>query len=378
MKIVIAPDSYKGSLSAKEVGNTIRKAFNLEIPEAEVVVIPMADGGEGTLDALLFSTQGQSVSTTATGPLGERINTCYGILGDKETAVIEMARVAGLLMVPEDKRNPALTTTFGLGELIAEAIDKGLRKFIIGLGGSATNDGGLGMLQALGAGFLDLEGNQVKPVGESLQKIARLDFSNLHPNLKACKFRIASDVENPLCGENGASYIFGPQKGATGEQVMALDKGMRNYADLVEEQLNNNLQNIPGAGAAGGLGFGFLALSAEIISGSQVVAEAAGLEDQIKEADWVITGEGQSDYQTLYGKAPLYVANLAKKYGVGTILISGGLGKGHEQLLEHFVSCHAIVNAPMQVEQAIADAEALLFSCARNITRLINKASQLK
>lgn len=378
MKIIVAPDSYKGSLSAKEVGNTIREAFELEIPEADVVVVAMADGGEGTLDSLLFSTQGERVDTKATGPLGEKIHTCYGILGDKETAVIEMAQVAGLPMVPENKRDPGLATTFGLGELIAEAIDKGLRKFIIGLGGSATNDGGLGLLQALGAAFYDQEEKQVKPIGASLQKITRVDFSSLHPNLKECRFRVASDVENPLCGENGASFVFGPQKGATEEQVKALDEGMQHYADLIEEHLNINIKTIPGAGAAGGLGFGFLALGAEIISGSKVVAEAAGLENQMKEADWVITGEGQSDYQTLYGKAPFYVANLAKKHGVGTILISGGLGKGHEQLLEHFVSCHSIVNAPMPVEQAIANAEALLFSCARNIARLINKASQPK
>lgn len=378
MKIVVAPDSFKGSLSAKEVANTIREAFNHEIPEAEVIVIPMADGGEGTLDSLLFSTHGKRVATRATGPLGETIDTSYGILGDGETAVVEMALVAGLPMVPEDKQNPTQTTTFGLGELIRKAIDTGLRKFIIGLGGSATNDGGLGMLQALGAAFLDQDGNTVKPVGASLQHIASVDFARLHPQLKACRFRIASDVENPLCGECGASYVFGPQKGATEQQVQELDKGMQHYADLVEQLLHAKLQTIPGAGAAGGLGFGFLALGAEIISGSQVVAEAAGLENHVKEADWVITGEGQSDYQTLYGKAPFYVAGLAKKYGVGTILISGGLGKGHEQLLEHFGSCHSIVNAPMPLEKAIADAQPLLFSCARNIARLINKTSQPK
>ncbi|WP_162052778.1 glycerate kinase [Pontibacter pamirensis] len=378
MKIVIAPDSYKGSLSAKEVGNTIREAFTLEMPEAEVVVIPMADGGEGTLDSLLFSTNGERVDTVATGPLGEQTHTCYGILGDGETAVIEMALVAGLPMVPEEKQNPMLTTTFGLGELIVEAINKGLQKFIIGLGGSATNDGGLGMLQALGATFLDENSKDVAPVGASLQKIVKVDFSNLHPKLKACRFRIASDVENPLCGENGASYVFGPQKGATAEQLRILDEGMRNYANLLEEHLKTKFQTIPGAGAAGGLGFGFLALGAEIVSGSQVVAEAAGLENHIRVADWVITGEGQSDYQTLYGKAPFYVAGLAKKYGVGAILISGGLGKGHEQLLEHFVSCHSIVNAPITLEQAIAQAQPLLFSCARNIARLIYRSSQPK
>lgn len=375
MKIVVAPDSYKGSLSAEEVGNTIKKAFSLEIPDAEVVVLPMADGGEGTLDALLFATKGVKVDTMATGPLGEKIHTGYGILGDGKTAVIEMAHVAGLPMIPEGKLNPMLTTTFGVGELIREAINKGLRHFIIGLGGSATNDGGMGMLQALGAVFLNQNGEMVKPLGGSLSEIATADFAALHPLLKECSFTIASDVENPLCGPTGASHVFGPQKGATAEQVLLLDKGMKNYAGVVERALGLNLKNQAGAGAAGGLGFGFLALGAKIESGSRLVAEAIGLEAQIKEADWVITGEGQSDEQTLFGKVPFYVAGLAKKYNVGTVLISGGLGKGHEQLLEHFTSCHSVANAPMSLEQAIADATPLLFSCAQNIVRLIYHAS---
>lgn len=378
MKVVVAPDSYKGSLPAKEVGLIIKNAFELEMPEAEVVTVPMADGGEGTLDALIFATKGEKIETTATGPLGKQVATSYGILGDGETAVIEMAQVAGLPMVPGDKRNPEQTTTFGVGELMVAALEKGVRSFIIGLGGSATNDGGLGMLQALGAAFLNQEGKEVKPVGASLQEITSVDFTNLHPKLKGSRIRVASDVENPLCGERGASSTFGPQKGATEEQVKALDEGMRKYAGLVEAQLHLKLQDTPGAGAAGGLGFGLLALGAEIISGSQVIAEATGLENQIKEADWVITGEGQSDFQTLYGKAPFFVASLAKKHGVGTILLSGGLGKGHEQLLEHFVSCHSIVNAPMPLEQAIVNAQPLLLSCARNIARLLKKASQPK
>ncbi|GAA4428586.1 glycerate kinase [Pontibacter saemangeumensis] len=376
MKIVVAPDSYKGSLTAAEVGLTIREALEMEIPGVRVEVIPMADGGEGTLDALLFATSGEKLEATATGPLGEEVRTYYGVLGDGETAVIEMAQVAGLPMVPEGKRNPMRTTTYGVGELIAAALEKGIRSFIVGLGGSATNDGGLGMLQALGAVFLDQEGNDVKPTGEGLQKIVKVDFRDLHPALKSCRFRIASDVENPLCGTNGASFVFGPQKGATEAQVRQLDKGLQRYASLVEAHLKVQLQDIPGAGAAGGLGFGFLALGGEIIPGAQVVAEATNLEDQIRTSDWVITGEGQSDFQTLYGKAPFFVAGLAKKHGVGTILISGGLGKGHEQLLEHFVSCHSIANAPMPLEQAIANAQPLLFSCARNIARLLYKASE--
>jgi len=376
MKIVVAPDSYKGSLSAKEVGLLIKEAFTLEIPGAQVQVIPMADGGEGTLETLLYAANGKKIETRATGPLGERVTTCYGMLGDGETAVIEIAQVAGLPMVPRAKRNPTLTTTFGVGELIAEAIGKGARSFIVGLGGSATNDGGIGMLQALGATFQDQQGNEVKPIGASLRHIANVSFANLHPALKACTFTIASDVENPLCGDLGASRVFGPQKGATAAQVQQLDEGLNRYACLLEKHLNLDLQTIPGAGAAGGLGFAFLALGAAMVPGAQVVAEATDLENQIREADWVITGEGQSDFQTLYGKAPFYVASLAKKHGVGTILLSGALGKGHEQLLDYFASCHSIVNAPMSLELAMANAQPLLLSCARNIARLLHKTSQ--
>ncbi len=372
MKIIIAPDSFKGSLSAKEVGLTIQEAFLKEIPGAEVEVLPMADGGEGTLNALLFATNGEKVNTVATGPMGEQVTTVYGILGDGKTAVIEMAQVAGLPMVPASKRNPTQTTTYGVGELVVAALEKGIRSFIIGLGGSATNDGGLGMLQALGAVFLDQADMPVNPIGASLSEITKVDLTNMHPGLKESQIRVASDVENPLCGENGASFIFGPQKGATAAQVKLLDAGMANYAGLVEANLGKKLQHIPGAGAAGGLGFGFLVLGAEILSGAQVVAEATALEDRIAKADLVITGEGQSDFQTLYGKAPFYVAQLAKKHGVGTILISGGLGQGHAQLLEQFVSCQAIVNTPMPLEQAIAQARPLLSSSARNIARLLN------
>ncbi len=378
MKIVVAPDSFKGSLSAEEVGVTIKAAFLAAVPDVQVAVIPMADGGEGTLDTLLFAADGRKIEAVATGPLGEQMPACYGILGDGETAVIEMAQVAGLPLLSAEERNPMRTTTFGVGELIVAALEQGLRSFIIGLGGSATNDGGMGMLQALGAVFLDQSGQQVRPIGGALQEIVAVDFSGLHPKIRDCRFRIASDVENPLCGLNGASHVFGPQKGATEAQVLQLDKALGHYAALIEQALQVKLQHQPGAGAAGGLGFGFLVLGAEIVSGSQLVAEATGLEEEIKTADWVITGEGQSDAQTLMGKVPFFVANTAKKHVVGTILISGGLGQGHEALLEHFTACFSVANAPMTLGKAIAQAKPLLFSCARNIARLLYKASQHK
>lgn len=376
MHIVIAPDSYKGSLSAKEVGLTIRAAILQEIPDAQIQVIPMADGGEGTLDTLLFATGGQKIETSATGPLGNKVKTCYGILGDGKTAVLEMAQVAGLPMVPEEKRDPLYTTTYGLGELILEAMEKGLRNFMVGLGGSATNDGGLGLLQALGASFLDNAGQSVQPVGASLGYISKVDFSSLHPKLKECQFKIACDVDNPLCGEKGASYIYGPQKGATPDQVLELDQGMHHFANLVEEALGEKWQNIPGAGAAGGLGFAFLALGGTMQPGAQIMAEATDLDNCIKTADWVFTGEGQSDEQTLFGKLPFFIATTAKKHGIPTILLSGALGKGHEQLLEHFFSAQAIASGPATLEQAMAQTKANLTFCARNVARLIKTSKE--
>ncbi|MBA9076889.1 glycerate kinase [Rufibacter quisquiliarum] len=373
MNIVIAPDSYKGSLSAKEVGLTIQEAFQMEAPEAKVWVVPMADGGEGTLETLLYSTNGTKVETTASGPLGHAITTGYGILGDGRTAVIEIAQIAGLTMVPDAERNPMQTTTYGVGELIKEALGKGIRNFIIGLGGSATNDGGLGMMQALGVVFQDEEGKPVQPIGASLSKIVSVDFAPLLPQMKECQFKIASDVKNPLCGSNGASFTYGSQKGASQEQVVLLDKGMRNFADLIEQALQQKLQQMPGAGAAGGLGFAFLALGATLEPGAQLIANAAGLDRYVQQADWVITGEGQSDYQTLYGKLPLHIAQVARSYGKPTILISGALGRGHEQLLPHFFSCHAITHAPVTLQEAMASSKENLYFCARNIARLISK-----
>lgn len=375
MKIVVAPDSFKGSLSAKEVGLVIKEAFTAEIPEAQIDVVPMADGGEGTLDALLYAIGGKRIEMKSTGPLGERITTRYGILGDDETAVIEIAQVVGLPMIPKEKRNPMMTTTYGVGEQIIHAVKKGLRKLIIGLGGSATNDGGLGMLQALGVTFLDRNGNAVKPIGAELAEIEKVDFSTIHPAISRCEIKVASDVENPLCGTQGASHVFGPQKGGTQQQVEQLDLGLAHYASLVEQALERHFQHFAGAGAAGGLGFGLLAIGAEIVSGAQVVAEATRLQEKIKYADWVITGEGQSDFQTLYGKVPSFVAQIAKKHQRKTILISGGLGNGYEQLYEDFVSCHSIATGPMTLMESMSNARHYLYSSTRNIARLIKAAS---
>ncbi|MCA1029488.1 glycerate kinase [Bacillus timonensis] len=371
MKIVIAPDSFKGSLTALEAGLTIQEAILAELPNVHIDVIPMADGGEGTLETLIFATKGKRLQIEVTGPLGEKISTEYGVLGDGKTVVIEMANIAGLPMVPEEERNPLHTTTYGIGETILKATELGHRRFIIGLGGSATNDGGLGMLQALGVKFLDRNGTLVGCYGSDVQKVANVDFSSINPVISECSFIIASDVNNPLCGKTGASHVFGPQKGASIQVVEALDTALSSYATVIEKELGKSYQHITGAGAAGGLGFAFLLLGGEMKVGSEIVADATRLKEKIKNADWVITGEGQSDFQTLFGKVPAFIANLARENRSKTVLVSGGLGEGSEKLFDLFDCCFSIMNRPMTVEDAMANAKQLLYQQARNIARFI-------
>ncbi|WP_377887539.1 glycerate kinase [Alkalihalobacillus sp. R86527] len=371
MNILIAPDSYKGSLTALEVGTTMKEAFEKEMPEATVDVIPMADGGEGTLRTLTFATNGKQIPIEVTGPLGTPITSEYGVLGDGKTVVIEVANIAGLPLVPTSKRDPLNTTSFGIGEAILQAIDDGFKDFIIGLGGSATNDGGLGMLQALGVTFHDSEGQAVSPYGSDVERVQKVDFTTIHPSVNECHFKIASDVDNPLCGELGASAIFGPQKGATEEKITTLDKALKHYADVIEDHLCESYQHKEGSGAAGGLGFAFLLLKGDLMSGSEIVAKTTGLIDKIRQADWVITGEGQSDYQTLYGKVPAFIAKSASENGVRTILLSGSLGKGYEQLYDYFTSCFSITAGPISLDDCIENAQTLLFNQTRNIARLL-------
>ncbi|PFA68094.1 glycerate kinase [Bacillus sp. AFS015802] len=372
MNILIAPDSFKGSLSSLKVGSIMEKAFRDESSSFHTNVIPMADGGEGTLETLIYATGGMKVKTTATGPLGEKISTEYGVLGDKKTAVIEIASIAGLPMVPGEKRNPFHTTSFGVGEVITTAMDDGFRNFIIALGGSSTNDGGFGMLQALGVIFQDEEGNAVGAFGKDLGSIAEVDWSTLHPLVKDCTFHIASDVENPLCGETGASSVFGPQKGATKEQVETLDQQLFHFSKLLQEEKGINFRDTPGAGAAGGLGFAFLHLNGTIESGAKLVAEATNLPTAIRWADWILTGEGQSDYQTLFGKLPSYIAAIAKQHHTPVSLISGSLGDGYQHLYGDFSSCHSIAIGPMALHESISRAEELLYHETRNVARILH------
>jgi glycerate 2-kinase len=371
MRIVIAPDSFKECLYASEVGRAMKKGILACIPDAQIDVLPMADGGEGTIEALLFATSGQRIELEASDPFGKRIKTSYGVLGDKKTAVIEMAKIAGLQVVT--KRDPLAASTYGVGELISHAVASGYRKLIIGLGGSATNDGGMGMLQALGCKFLDADGQPVPLGGGDLNQITSVDFSGLLPAVLECEITIASDVENVLCGPKGATYVFGPQKGAQEEELSRLDRGLQHFASLVEEDVGTRLQHIAGAGAAGGLGFGLLAIGARIESGARIVAEAMKLEAFIKSADWVITGEGKSDFQSAYGKVPVHVAKLAKEHGVKAILISGALGKGYQELYSYFLSCQAISTGPMSLEYSMEHAEQLIYDSAFNMARIMKE-----
>lgn len=367
MKLVVAPDSFKGSLSALQVSKIIQEVLVKEIPEVQVEMNPMADGGEGTLETLLFATNGKRLLTSSSGPLMEDVTTEYGVLGDGKTVVIEIAAISGLPMVSINKRNPLNTSTYGIGDVIIQAALDGYRDFIVCLSGSSTNDGGLGMLQALGVRFLDEDNNNVPPIGKSIFKVKKVDFTTLNPIIHDCKFIIASDVDNPLCDKNGATYVFGPQKGIKNEDLEEYDQAMQRYARLVEDHLGIKVQERPGAGAAGGLGFAFLLLNAKIESGSRIIADATNLKQRMQDADFVITGEGQSDFQTLFGKVPSFVAKLAKEADIKTILLSGSLGKGYEELNDHFISCPSITTGPMSLEECMENAETLLANQTRNI-----------
>jgi len=327
MKIVVAPDSFKGSLTAVEVSDAIEQGIREIFPEAEIKKIPMADGGDGTVQCLVNATGGKILREKVTGPLGDEVLASYGILGDKKTAVIEMAEASGLTLVPENKRNPLITTTYGTGQLIKSALGQGCRKMIIGIGGSATNDGGAGMVQALGGKLLDKGGEEIGFGGGELKKVFRINTKYLDKRLSETKVLIASDVSNPLCGPKGASRVYGPQKGATPEMIKKLDESLAYFAEIIKRDLNKDIKNIPGAGAAGGLGAGLIAfLDAELRPGIEIIIEIVKLERAIQDADLVITGEGKIDSQTIYGKAPIGVAKIAKKYNIPVIAVAAIIG----------------------------------------------------
>ena len=328
MNIVIAIDSLKGSLTSIEAGNAIAKGIHCAVPDANVTVRPLADGGEGTVDALIYGMNGRRHSVTVTGPLGNPVICEYGIIEESNTAVLEMSGAAGIILVPAESRNPLYTTTYGVGEVIKDAIQKGCRRFLVGIGGSATNDGGIGMLQALGFDFLDSEGRQVSFGAQGLEHLSSIDTRHVIPELCDCEFRIACDVTNPLCGDLGCSAVFGPQKGATPDIITQMDEWLKNYAVLAKDIFPSADPEQSGTGAAGGLGFAFLTFTnATLESGINIVLEETRLEYYFKDADIVITGEGRLDGQTAMGKAPVGVARLAKKYHKPVLAFAGSVTK---------------------------------------------------
>ena len=328
MKIVVAIDSFKGSLSSIEAGQAVKAGVLAAHPDANVIIKPLADGGEGTTDAFIEGLGGQRIDLTVTGPMGSPVSCYYGYLEKDKTAIIEMASASGITLVPAHQKNPLTASTRGVGEMIIHALEKGCRHFIIGIGGSATNDAGIGMLKALGYSFLDEQGLDVGEGAQALGKVASIDAKNRHPLLDDCQFRIACDVTNPLCGENGATYIYGPQKGVTEAQKESLDQDMAHFADVTETTLNCAYKNYPGAGAAGGLGFAFLSyLHASLSPGVELILDAINLSDALNGADIVVTGEGQLDRQTAMGKAPVGVAKLAKAHGAKVLAFSGSVTK---------------------------------------------------
>ena len=379
MKIVIAPDSFKGSLSAKVAAEAIETGIKRVYGDIEFVKVPMADGGEGTVESMVDATGGEIVKVKVRDPVFREIEGFYGILGDNKTAVIEMAAASGLTLLSKQERNPLETTTYGTGELITDALDKGCKTIILGLGGSATNDGGMGMAKALGVRFLNADGAEIDLGGGSLGELSRINMSGIDWRIKEAKFIAACDVDNPLCGEKGASRVFGPQKGADAKMIDVLDKNLLNYGKVIESTTGRSVINYPGAGAAGGLGAGVLTfLNAELKRGIDIVIEAVELEQKIKTADLVITGEGMIDFQTAFGKTPYGVAGLAKKYNLPVIAIAGGVGKDAHTLYEKgFNSIFSIVDRPMSLEEAMANTYVLLQNTAERIIRtlLINKAA---
>ena len=373
MKVVIAPDSYKGCLSALEVAKAMERGVLSVFPSAEVRKIPIADGGEGTVAALVTATNGQLRQTEVTDPLGNKIIAHWGVLGDGRTAVIEMAAASGLPLVPKEKRDPRVTTTYGTGELIKAALADGLAKIIIGIGGSATNDGGTGMARALGVRFLDAAGQEVAAGGGSLAEICQIDTTGLDPRLKNTEIVVACDVDNPLCGTRGASAVFGPQKGATPEMVQQLDAGLAKYASCARQATGRDVAEKAGAGAAGGLGAGLMFFTpAQLKPGVEIVLDAVGFSDIVRDADFVITGEGRTDFQTAFGKAPVGVAKVAKTHGAPVFCISGGLGDGAEDVLAQGIDAvMSICDRPLSLEECMAAAAQLIEPAAARLSRIV-------
>jgi glycerate kinase len=373
MKFVLAPDSFKESMTAKEAAEAMERGIRKVIPNAEFIMVPMADGGEGTVQSLVDATEGEIIEVEVTGPKDNKTKAIFGILGDKTTAVIEMASASGIHLVAKEERNPLYTTTYGTGELIKAALDRGIKRIFIGIGGSATNDGGAGLIQALGGRLLDEDGQELPFGGGALGKLHKIDLSALDSRLKDVVVEVACDVTNPLTGKTGASHIFAPQKGATPEMVEVLDGNLAHFAKIIREQLNKDVENIPGAGAAGGLGAGLMAfLNAELKRGVELVIKYTALEDKVQGADYVFTGEGSVDAQTAFGKTPFGVAMTAKKFDIPVIAFAGRIGEGVEVLYDKGInSIVGIMPGVVSLEEALEKGQSNLERAAENIARII-------
>jgi glycerate kinase len=373
MKFVLAPDSFKESMTAKEVCQAMEKGIKKANDKITCIHVPMADGGEGTMQSLIDATNGKIYSLKVIGPLGGEVEAMYGILGDNETGILEMASASGIQLIPPGKRNPLKSTTYGTGQLIKACLDHGIKKLLIGIGGSATNDGGVGAIQALGGKFLDKDGKELSFGGGELGNLDNIDLSNFDKRLENISVEVACDVSNPLCGERGASNVFGSQKGATPEMIKILDANLAHYAHIVKKQFNKDVTNIPGAGAAGGLGAGLMAfLNGTLKKGIEMVIEYTGLEEKVKDCDIVWTGEGSIDFQTQYGKTPLGVALIAKKYNKPVIALAGRVGEDIEILYEKGIdSIFGIMKGAVSLEEALSEGKENIERTSENIVRLM-------
>jgi glycerate kinase len=379
MKVVIAPQAFKGSISALRAAEAMAEGVRRVSPEADTVLVPVADGGDGTLETLVEASGGEVRTSEVTGPLGERRTAVWGAMGDGRTAVIEMARTSGLALVAVEDRNPLIATTYGLGEAMRDALDAGFRRFIVGIGGSATNDAGAGMAQALGARLLDAGGADLPPGGAALAGLDRIDLAGLDARISDSDVAVACDVSNPLTGPEGASAVYGPQKGATPEMVRQLDAALVHLVYVVRRDLGVEIETVPGAGAAGGLGGGMIGfLGGRLQAGVDIVLSAVGLEDRLEGADLVLTGEGSVDYQTVYNKAPIGVARLAKARGIPVVAIAGSLGEGYKEVHDHGIDAAlAITSGPMTLAQASDRAHELVTDAAEQAMRLMVAGSRV-
>lgn len=372
-KIVIAPDSYKESLSAKQVADVIAKGFLAVFPNIETICIPLADGGEGTAEALKDALGGQWNEAEVKNPLHRSHKAKYAYIADRQLAIIEMAEASGLPLIESNERNPLITDSFGTGQMILHALDAGATEFIIGLGGSATNDGGMGMMRALGLEFLDANNQPIAFGGAALANLDHINFDHLDPRLANMRFHIACDVRNPLTGTDGASAVFGPQKGATENMVKELDAALSHFADIVKKQIHKDIDNISGAGAAGGMGAAFCAFfeNATLRPGIEIVIDIVGLDSHVKDADLVITGEGRMDFQTQFGKTPMGAQKVAAKYNIPVIGIAGSLGKNYEALLnEGFLALFDTTVSPCSLEEALKTTKNNLYNTAISVARI--------